>query len=136
MDLVEIGEAGRKRPCRRNGRISCTKGRQGGHAANHRARHSHRRCWYRHARLHGANWIVTRLFRQPERSRREYDDACYWRGRLHRPDELFRLRGVRLHGRLDWFVQQSALWYRHSGGDRRCAIAGDRGKTVRVAGRA
>ena len=36
-------------------------------------------------------------------------------------DELLRLGGLRLHGRPDRFIQQPALWHRHSGRDRRGA---------------
>ena len=53
---------------------------------------------------------------------------------LHRGDELPGLDGVRLHGRPDRLVQQSAVGHRHPRGDRRGAAARVRHQAVPRAG--
>ena len=130
LDVAEIGQAGRERSGRRDGRVARAQGRQSRHAANHRARHPDRHCRSCHAGLHAADRLGARLFREPERPRRASADARHRRRRLRRVDELLRLGGLRLHGRPDRFVQQPAVRHWHSGGDWRRVAARGRRETV------
>ena len=79
--------------------------------------------------------VVARLLREQQRPRRAFADTHYRRRRLRCLDELFRFRGVRLHGGTDRFLEQPAVWHWHSSRDRRGVVAGDRRQTVRRPGR-
>ena len=61
-------------------------------------------------------------------------DAGHRRRGLCLSDELLRFGGLRLHGRLDRFIQQPALGHRHSGRDRRGVAARVRRQAIRRAG--
>ena len=108
---------------RRDGRVARAQGRQSRHAADHRARYSHRHCRHRHTCLHVADRLGARLLRNNERTGRAFGDAGDRRRGLRLSHELLRFGGVRLHGGADRFVEQPALRHRHSRGDRRCAAA-------------
>ena len=119
LDPAEAGQTCRERSRWRDGRVARAQGRQGGYAADHRARHPdrHRRSY--HVGLHAADRLGSRLLRKHERTRRASANAGHRRRGLCLLDELLRLDGLRLHGRADRFIQQPAFGYWHSGGDRR-----------------
>src|SRR5439155_32605 len=134
LDAAKTSKAGCERPRRRDGCLACAQSRQGRHAADNRARYSNRYRRYCYISLHAADRLAAWLFCQHQRPWRASANACHRRRRLRSVDELLRLGGLRLHGGSDWFLQQPAVWHWHFGGDRRCAAACVRRKTVRVTG--
>ena len=121
LDIAEAGQTCHERSGRRDGRVARAQGRQSGYAADHRTRHSDRHRRHYHFGLHAADRLGARLLRQHERPRRAPANARHRRRGLRLPDELLRLGGLRLHGGVDRFVEQSAFGHRYSGRDRRRA---------------
>ena len=78
-------------------------------------------------------WLLG-YFGKHQRSRRAFAHTHHRRRGLRRVDELLRFRGVRVHGGVDRFVEQPVVWHWHFSRDRCGVTAGDRRKTVRIAG--
>ena len=132
--LGQAGQAGGDRPDLGDGRGEGASGRQPRLAAAHRARHPDRRRRHGDGGVLRAAGVPARAVQHRDGPGCAHDGAGHRRPHLHRRHGLPGLDGVRLHGRPDRFVEQSAVGHRHPRGDRRGAAARVRNQAPAGAG--